>query len=135
MSAPAQPPNHHHTEGEDQPKFPLHEAARDGKIPAVFFLAQLVESLLSSNPKDALKKDDDERLPIHWAASNSHNEVIDLLLQVKGFDIDEIDGSGWTVLHIAASTGNDALMEKLIKRDADVNQKSWPLPIDRSRVS
>ena len=83
-----------------------------------------MRQLLASNPKAALKKDDDERMPIHWAASNSHNEIVDILLQVRGFDVDEADGSGWTVLHIAASTGNDSLVEKLIKRGADINQKS-----------
>ncbi|KAF3910207.1 Ankycorbin [Orbilia brochopaga] len=98
---------------EDEPKYPLHDAAKDGK-----------KSILASNPKDALKKDDDDRLPIHWAASNSHDAVVDQLLLSKGFDVDEADGSGWTVLHIAASTGNDVLVEKLIKRGADVNQKS-----------
>jgi len=47
-----------------------------------------------------------------------------MLLMVKNFDVDEQDGSGWTLLMIAASTGNTELVEKLIKRDAGKDVKS-----------
>ncbi|KAJ5742824.1 hypothetical protein N7533_009926 [Penicillium manginii] len=77
-------------------KFPLHEAAREGRN-------QVVESLLNANPKSAFVKDEDDRLPIHWAVAYNHMPVVELLVSMKNFDPDVEDGSGWTSLMIAAS--------------------------------
>ena len=41
-----------------------------------------------ANPKLAARKDDDERLPIHWAVSYNHLPIVQLLVQVKNFDPD-----------------------------------------------
>lgn len=41
-----------------------------------------------ANPKLAQLKDDDGRLPIHWAASYNHPEIVSLLISQKGFDPD-----------------------------------------------
>ncbi|KAJ5246796.1 hypothetical protein N7468_001779 [Penicillium chermesinum] len=101
-------------------KFQLHEAAREGKT-------QIVESLLSTNPKAANTKDDDDRLPIHWAVAYNHLPVVELLVAVKSFDPDVEDGSGWTPLMIAASlkeSGGEQIVDLLIKKGADVNVKS-----------
>ncbi|EAU38907.1 conserved hypothetical protein [Aspergillus terreus NIH2624] len=101
-------------------KFPLHEAAREGKT-------QLVESLLSANPKLANVKDDDDRLAIHWAAAFNRLPVVELLVSTKNFDPDVEDGSGWTPLMIAASLKNaegDAIIELLLRKGADVSVKS-----------
>ncbi len=48
----------------------------------------VVESLLNANPKLAYRKDNDGRLPIHWAASFNQLEIARLLTEVKGFDPD-----------------------------------------------
>ncbi|KAB8068184.1 ankyrin repeat-containing domain protein [Aspergillus leporis] len=101
-------------------KFPLHEAAREGKT-------QTAESLLNVNPKLAAVKDDDERLPIHWAVSYNRLPIVELLLSNKHFDPDVEDGSGWTPLMIAASLKNaegDPIIDMLLKKGADVNVKS-----------
>jgi 26S proteasome non-ATPase regulatory subunit 10 len=41
-----------------------------------------------ANPKLAALKDDDERLPIHWAVSYNHLDIVILLSSLKGFDPD-----------------------------------------------
>ncbi|KAI4171007.1 MAG: hypothetical protein LQ343_004544 [Gyalolechia ehrenbergii] len=99
-------------------KYAIHEAAREGKLGEV-------ESLLNANPRLATKKDDDERLPIHWALSNNHQAIVELLVSKKDFDPDVQDGSGWTPLMIASSLKEgDALVDLLLSKCADVNMKS-----------
>ncbi|KAH8697315.1 putative proteasome regulatory particle subunit [Talaromyces proteolyticus] len=101
-------------------KFAIHEASREGKT-------SVVESLLNANPKLASLKDDDERLPIHWAAAYNRLPIVELLVANKYFDPDVTDGSGWTPLMIAASLKNDEgeqVIDLLLRKEADVNIKS-----------
>ncbi|PMD55646.1 ankyrin [Hyaloscypha bicolor E] len=107
---------------EEPSKFAIHEAARDGRT-------AVVESLLAANPKLAEKKDDDERLPIHWAVSYGHLDIAVLLASRKNFDPDVQDGAGWTPLMIAVSLkeGED-LVKLFLSKGADVNAKSEFLP-------
>ncbi|KAJ5226794.1 uncharacterized protein N7469_006800 [Penicillium citrinum] len=101
-------------------KFPLHEAAREGKN-------QVVESLLNANPKSAFQKDEDDRLPIHWAVAYNQLPIVEQLVAVKNFDPDVEDGSGWTPLMIAASLKDaqgDPILELLLRKGADVSMKS-----------
>lgn len=97
-------------------KYPLHAAAREGKV-------AIVESLLSADPKQAKVKDDDGRLPIHWAASANSFEIVSLLVQQKDFDPDVQDDIGWTPLMIAVSVkDSDKVVDLLLSKGADVNQ-------------
>ncbi|KAL1952606.1 hypothetical protein VTO42DRAFT_4691 [Malbranchea cinnamomea] len=101
-------------------KFAIHEAAREGKT-------STVESLLNANPKLAHLKDDDERLPIHWAAAYNRLSIIELLISMENFDPDVTDSSGWTPLMIASSlrdSEGDPIVDLLIRKGADVNMKS-----------
>ncbi|GIJ83956.1 hypothetical protein Asppvi_002788 [Aspergillus pseudoviridinutans] len=105
---------------DQEAKFPLHEAAREGKT-------STAESLLNANPKLATVKDEDERLPIHWAVAFNHHDIVELLVAQKNFDPDVEDGSGWTPLMIAASLKNaegDPIIDLLLRRGADVSVKS-----------
>jgi len=105
----------------DEPsKFAIHEAARDGKT-------TIVESLLNANPKLAERRDDDERLPIHWAISYGHLDIAILLSAGKNFDPDVQDGSGWTPVMIAVSLkeGAEELVDLLLRKDADVNARNF----------
>ncbi|KUJ20581.1 ankyrin [Mollisia scopiformis] len=104
---------------EEPSKFAIHEAARDGRT-------SVVESLLAANPKLGERRDDDERLPIHWAVSYGHLDIAILLANLKNFDPDIQDGSGWTPLMIAASLkeGED-LVNLFLRKEADVNAKNF----------
>lgn len=87
--------------------------------------ASKVESLLAANPKLASLRDDDDRLPIHWAVAYNHLPIVELLVQSKSFDPDAADGSGWTPLMMACSRKEaDAIVNLLISKDADVNAKN-----------
>lgn len=41
-----------------------------------------------ANPRLARTKDDDDRLPIHWAVSYNRFPVVELLVSQKNFDPD-----------------------------------------------
>lgn len=43
---------------------------------------------LQANSKLATLKDDDDRLPLHWAVAEGHLDVVTLLAQRKDFDPD-----------------------------------------------
>ena len=43
---------------------------------------------MQADPKQARRKDDDGRLPIHWAASSNQPDIVMLLTQQGGFDPD-----------------------------------------------
>ncbi|KAI9840700.1 MAG: hypothetical protein M1837_001376 [Sclerophora amabilis] len=126
---------------EEQSKFAIHEAAREGRSTSSTFmtspphlsglannvwLASVVESLLNANPGLSSRRDTDDRLPIHWAISYNHLPIVELLVQRKDFDPDAQDGSGWTPLMIAASLKEgDELVDLLLRKEADVNSKNF----------
>jgi len=87
--------------------------------------AQKVESLLSSDCRLISRRDDDDRLPIHWAASYNRLPIVEMLCEQKNVDIDARDGSGWTALMIAASVKDgEALVDLLLSKGADPNEKN-----------
>lgn len=43
---------------------------------------------MQANPKLGTTKDDDDRLPIHWAVSYNHFDIVELLVSQKNFDPD-----------------------------------------------
>lgn len=56
--------------------------------------------LSQANPKLADRKDDDERLPIHWATSYGHLEIAKMLAAQKNFDPDAQVYSLFSMLHL-----------------------------------
>ncbi|KAL0936658.1 ankyrin repeat-containing protein [Colletotrichum truncatum] len=103
---------------ESADRFPLHTAAREGKV-------SVAETLIKSEPKLASIEDDDGRLPIHWAISSNSVDIVALLAQHRSFDPDVQDGSGWTPLMIAASLKDgESLVNLLLQKGADINLKN-----------
>lgn len=85
----------------------------------------LTKPLSQANPRLAIQKDEDERLPLHWACSYNYLPIVELLVSRKDFDPDVQDGSGWTPLMIASSLPEgDELVDLLLSKGADVNAKS-----------
>ena len=41
-----------------------------------------------ANPRLANLRDEDDRLPLHWAVSRNQLNVVELLVQRKDFDVD-----------------------------------------------
>mmetsp|Transcript_20388 Transcript_20388/g.37853 ORF Transcript_20388/g.37853 Transcript_20388/m.37853 type:complete len:750 (+) Transcript_20388:167-2416(+) len=58
--------------------------------------------------------------PLHWAALNGQNEVIDLLLDA-GSDIDVLNAGLNSALLVAASRGHDSTIRLLLERGADIS--------------
>ncbi|KAF4549518.1 Ankyrin repeat-containing protein 32 [Elsinoe fawcettii] len=99
-------------------KFAIHAACREGQT-------NKVEALLNANSKLATRRDNDERLPLHWAASYNRLPIVEILAERKDFDVDAQDGSGWTPLMIASSIPEgDGLVDLLLAKDADPNMKT-----------
>ncbi|KAK9480909.1 ankyrin repeat-containing domain protein [Lipomyces japonicus] len=99
--------------------FPLHTAAREGKI-------LTVRSILRSDAKAVTKRDSDNRTALFWAISSGNIEITQeiILAGKKYIDIDDTDEAGWTVSHIAASIGSLPLLELLLGLDPDLSKQT-----------
>ncbi|MBE3049407.1 hypothetical protein IMZ48_44295 [Candidatus Bathyarchaeota archaeon] len=60
---------------------------------AVFVLFMLSLTLAKEAPTQVSAKDEDGRLPIHWAASSNSAAIVQMLSDVRGFDPDVQVGS------------------------------------------
>lgn len=47
---------------------------------------------------------------LHKAASRGYDNVVRVLLDAPGLDLDVVDAEGWTALHRAAESGNEAVV-------------------------
>jgi 26S proteasome non-ATPase regulatory subunit 10 len=62
---------------------------------------------------------------LHWAASYNRLPIVELLSELKSFDVDAKDGAGWTALMMAASLKDgDALVDLLLQKGADPNERT-----------
>ncbi|KAI5369599.1 putative ankyrin repeat-containing domain superfamily [Septoria linicola] len=105
-------------DGDQASKFAIHAACREGQT-------RQVAALLNADPKLATKRDDDDRLPLHWAASYNRVDIVELLSDLKGFDVDSQDGSGWSALMMAASLKDgDEMVDCLLNKGADADVKN-----------
>ncbi|KAI9669929.1 MAG: hypothetical protein M1831_006965 [Alyxoria varia] len=66
-------------------KYAVHEAARNGQRKNMYIQSPSSET---ANPRLATRRDDDERLAIHWAASYKEIPIVEFLVQRRDFDPD-----------------------------------------------
>ncbi|KAJ7036827.1 ankyrin repeat-containing domain protein [Mycena alexandri] len=84
----------------------VHTAAQNNQL-------HVVRSLISENPKLINSLDVDERTALHWAASSGSTDIVRFLVD-KQADVDLVDNSGWTPLHIAGTRTSESCLLRLI---------------------
>eukprot|EP01122_Echinamoeba_exundans_P013977 TRINITY_DN6229_c0_g1_i1.p1 TRINITY_DN6229_c0_g1~~TRINITY_DN6229_c0_g1_i1.p1 ORF type:complete len:781 (-),score=153.69 TRINITY_DN6229_c0_g1_i1:97-2439(-) len=92
---------------------PLSIVARRGLTSAVKLLLQWKASVTSQNVH--------RFTPLHMAVFHAESVDCALALLDAGANIEAPDQNGWTALHIAASKGNDAIVDLLLSKGASIN--------------
>ncbi len=95
---------------------PIHHAARHGRVDCVKFLLSVGASPLARSLQ--------RQLPLHYAAQNGQDLVIEVLLSCDEVKINQVDHDGWTALHHAAYNGRTSSIALLMKRGADIGAKN-----------
>lgn len=90
----------------------FHKAVRVGD-------AQIVKSMLTTNPSLATSVDEHKFQPIHLLDMECNAEILDLLL-ANGADINARNDEGVTLLHIVTDPG---AIDLLIRRGADIEAR------------
>ena len=94
----------------------LHEAAKSGDIKLLQYFIKNGSSVYSKTKKGSNC--------LHLAAYNVHLKMCKNLLRNYNFDIDARDDNGWTVLHIAAKSGDIKLLQYFIENESNVYSKT-----------
>ncbi|KAJ3274783.1 hypothetical protein HDV01_001986 [Terramyces sp. JEL0728] len=94
----------------------VHQLAFGGQFEAVKNLIENHGALLTD-------LDADQRIPLHWAVSGKHLDVVNYLID-KGSPVDKEDEEGWTPLMIAVSTGGVEIAKILLGKNANPNLKN-----------
>jgi len=89
----------------------VHNLALEGDLEAFCNKIKLKPDLITST-------DSSGRVPLHWAASKGHKEMVSWLLS-QHKDANPLDDSKWTPLIIAASGGHTEVVQSLLAAGAD----------------
>lgn len=98
------------------PKETIHDIAYKGDIHTIKLKLQEDNGLVT-------RKDDNERLLIHWAALGGHHELVKFLADL-GCPIDSTDDIGSTPLILASSAGKEHVVHTLLSLGSSVNSKN-----------
>jgi ankyrin repeat protein len=94
----------------------IHEAVKAGNPAAV-------RAIVDKDPAQLNARDETGRMPLHWAARGTNNEVLAYLVE-KGADLNALDNNGIAPLHSLASRGNAEGIKILLNKGADLEIKS-----------
>ncbi|KAL2830947.1 ankyrin repeat-containing domain protein [Aspergillus pseudoustus] len=95
----------------------LHHAAANGYAPTV---RELLENEFDPNARDPYTL-----TPLHLAASNGHQEVVELLLSQQYINLNAVDCRGYTPLTCAVMSGAAGIVGLLLEKEGvDVNTTS-----------
>ncbi|KAG6436873.1 hypothetical protein SASPL_101777 [Salvia splendens] len=83
-------------------KTALHSAARNGHV-------QVVEALLSKEPRITTRTDKKGQTVLHMAAKGQNLDFVAFLIRADASTINMVDSKGNTPLHIAARKGRDQI--------------------------
>jgi 26S proteasome non-ATPase regulatory subunit 10 len=97
---------------------PIHEAALEGDLATV-------RDYVEQDNNAIWRKDDDDRIPLHWAVSGKHEAIVKYLLDADQSEDKKTasakDDSDWTPLIIAVNVGSDEVVDLLLKLGVDPN--------------
>ncbi|MCA7010841.1 ankyrin repeat domain-containing protein [Wolbachia endosymbiont of Tribolium confusum] len=93
---------------------PLHLATKDGCV-------EIVNTLLKAKGINVNAADQDGKTPLHFAAENSHVDIVKLLIE-KGADVNAAGQDGRTPLHFAAENSHVDVVKLLIEKGADITR-------------
>jgi hypothetical protein len=99
----------------------LHQAARFGQTNAVF-------SLISSGkcgPQEINAKTIRGWTPLMFAVENGHYDIMDMLLDCRGIDVNAQNSYGRTALYMAAMKNRTNMMKRLIQKRAQVDTRDF----------
>jgi len=91
----------------------VHNLALEGDIQTIMQRIKLKPDLIKST-------DSSGRVPLHWAASKGHKELVSWLLS-QNRDANLTDDSKWTPLIIASSGGHTEVVKQLLDAGADAS--------------
>ena len=94
----------------------LHVAAFSGH-------SAIVETLLEYGA--GLSYVGDDETPVHLAARNGHVNVLESMNKLYPSSLSQLNGSGKTLLHLAAAEGHDRTIRWLVENEFDVNATDW----------
>ncbi len=93
----------------------INKAVKDNNLPEV-------RQLLKNDPNLVASRDENGFTPLHLAAANGYESMVELLLSTKA-DVNAKDNAGSTPLHQAAAADGEHsdIVELLLTHKADVN--------------
>lgn len=91
---------------------------------AEFGITPIVTYLLKNSANAAVDaRDDRGRTPLWWASSAGHADIVKLLCDTNGVDINSMNQYDGTPLYAAAASGHLSVVRLLLNRCAEVNIK------------